>query len=147
VRRAAVLAVGSKRAVISDENLALSLHDSDAEVRRLCEKALRGRGLTPRHVLLARLITDSRPATRLQVLYYLKDDADLDVAAWLGLLSRDPSDAVRLAAIRAVVEQGVLELGERLEQMAQTDPSPTVCQWACYYLSRQKHPDNSLIMR
>jgi HEAT repeat protein len=135
VRRAVVLAVGASRQAISDENLALALHDPDAEVRRLCEKALRGRGLTQRHIRLARLITDGRPGTRLQVLYYLQEDSDLDVVLWLRLLTQDPAETVRLAAIRAVVEQEVLDLDERLEQMAKSDPSPTVCQWARYYLS------------
>jgi hypothetical protein len=144
VRRVAVLAVGRTRAVVSDENLALSLHDSDAEVRRLCEKALRGRGLTPRHVQLARLVTDSRPAMRLQILYYLREESDLDVTQWLRLLSQDPAEAVRLAAVRAAVEQGINEMTERIGQMAQSDPSPTVCQWARYYLACQKQRQASL---
>lgn len=138
VRRAAVLAIGASRRAISDENLALALHDSDAEVRRLCEKALRGRGLTLRHIHLARLITDGRPTTRLQVVHFLLTDSDLDVAVWLRLLSLDPSDAVRLAAVRIAAEQELPELNERLEQMSKSDPSPTVAQWARYYLARMK---------
>src|SRR5262245_43597161 len=134
VRRSVVLAVGNSRKVISDERLALALHDTDAEVRRLGEKALRGRGLTPRHIQLARLITDSRPATRAKVLLYLQEDSDLDVAVWLRLLTHDPADGVRLAAMRAAAEQGIFEMHERLEQMARSDPSPTVCQWAPYFL-------------
>jgi hypothetical protein len=138
VRRAVVLAVGASRRTISDETLALALHDSDAEVRRLCEKALRGRGLTQRHIHLARLITDGRPTTRLQVLHYLHADSDLDVVLWLRLLTLDPAEAVRLAAIRAASEQELPELNERLDQMAKSDPSPTVAQWARYYLARMK---------
>ncbi len=138
VRRAAILAVGNSRQAISDENLALALHDTDAEVRRLCEKALRGRGLTTRHIQLARLITDTRPATRMQVLFYLQADTDLDVAQWLRLLSRDRAEAVRAAAIRSAAEQEIAELNTRIEEMAQRDPSPTVCQLAGYYLARIK---------
>lgn len=138
VRRAVVLAVGGSRAALSDERLALALHDADTEVRRLCEKALLGRGLTRRHIRLARLITDSRPATRLQVLFYLRDDSDLDVAVWLRLLTQDSAEAVRLAAVRAAAEHTVTELNERLEQMASSDPSPTVCRWARYYLGTLK---------
>jgi hypothetical protein len=134
VRRSVVLAVGSSRKAISDEQLALALHDADAEVRRLCEKALRGRGLTARHIQLARLITDSQPATRAKVLLYLSENSELDVAVWLHLLTHDPAEAVRLAAIRAAAEQGIGELYDRLEQMATHDSSPTVCQWASYYL-------------
>jgi HEAT repeat protein len=138
VRRAVVLAIGASRRVISDENLALALHDGDAEVRRLCEKALRGRGLTQRHIQLARLITDGRPTNRLQVVHYLHADSDLDVGLWLRLLTLDPAEAVRLAAIRAAAEQELPELNERLDQMAKSDPSPTVAQWARYYLARMK---------
>jgi HEAT repeat protein len=138
VRRAAILAVGNSRQAISDENLALALHDSDADVRRLCEKALRGRGLTTRHIQLARLITDTRAATRMQVLFYLQADADLDVAQWLRLLSHDRAEAVRAAAIRSAAEQEIAELNGRIEEMAQRDPSPTVCQLAGYYLARIK---------
>jgi hypothetical protein len=138
VRRAVVLAIGASRRAISDENLALALHDSDAEVRRLCEKALRGRGLTQRHIQLARLITDGRPTTRLQVLDYLQADSDLDVGLWLRLLTMDPAEAVRLAAIRTAAEQEITELNDRLDEMAKSDPSPTVAQWARYYLARMK---------
>jgi HEAT repeat protein len=133
VRRAVVLAVGGSRAALADERLALALHDSDAEVRRLCEKALLGRGLTRQHVLLARMVTDARPATRLQILSYLREDCDLDTASWLRLLTYDPAEAVRFAAMRAIVERSVVELNDRLEQMGTNDPSPTVCRWARYY--------------
>jgi HEAT repeat protein len=146
VRRCVVLAVGGSRQALSDERLAVALHDSDAEVRRLCEKALLGRGLTRRHIHLARLITDRRPAIRLQVLYYLREDSDLDVAVWLRLLTQDSAEAVRLAAVRATAEQTVGELRERLEQMTTSDPSPTVCRWARYYLGclKQRQASNAL---
>ena len=49
VRRAAILAVGPADQVVRDEGLLPSLHDPDAEVRRLTEEALRGRGLQPIH--------------------------------------------------------------------------------------------------
>ena len=145
VRRAAILAVGNSRAAISDERLAIALHDTDPEVRRLCEKALLGRGLSRRHLHLARLITDSRPATRLQVLFYLRDDSDLDLAVWLRLLTHDPAESVRLGAVRAAAEFAVIELQERLEQMATDDPNPTVSVWAKYYSNglKQRHASNA----
>jgi hypothetical protein len=145
VRRAAVLAVGNSRTAISDERLAIALHDSDSEVRRLCEKALLGRGLSRRHIQLARLITDSRPGTRLQVLFYLREDSDLDVAVWLRLLTKDPAESVRLAAVRAAAEMTVNELHDRLEEMATGDPNPTVCIWARFYSMnlKQRQASNS----
>jgi hypothetical protein len=136
VRRAVVLAIGTCRRAISDENLALALHDSDTEVRRLCEKALRGRGLTERHIHLARLITDGRPTTRMQVVHYLHSESDLDVALWLRLLTLDPSEVVRLVAVRAAAEQEMPELNDRLDEIAKSDASPTVSQWARYYSAR-----------
>src|SRR5262249_49337660 len=118
--------------------------DADPEVRRLSEKALLGRGLTRSQVRLAHLITDNRPATRLQVLYYLRDGSDLDVALWLRLLSQDPAESVRFAAVRAIAEKAVSELTDRLEEMGASDPSPTVSRWARYYSGRLKqHQANS----
>jgi len=117
----------------------LVLHDPDREVQRLCEKALRGRGLTSRHIRLARLLTDANPTARLQMFFYLNDDSDLDIVRWLSLLSHDPAESVRLAAVRAAAEQDVSDLRERLEQMAATDPSPTVCQLAGYYAALLRH--------
>jgi hypothetical protein len=138
VRRAAVLAVGGSRTAISDERLAVALHDVDPEVRRLTEKALLGRGLSHRHIHLARLITDSRPAVRLQVLMHLREDSDLDIAVWLRLLSQDSAESVRLAAIRAAAELTVAEMNDRLEEMAAHDPNPTVVIWAKYYSNHLK---------
>jgi HEAT repeat protein len=145
VRRAAVLAVGTSRTAISDERLAVALHDIDPEVRRLCEKALLGRGLSHRHIHLARLITDGRPAVRLQVLKHLREDSDLDIAVWLRLLSQDGAESVRLAAIRAAAELPVFELDDRLEEMAAHDPSPTVSIWAKYYSKslKQRQANNA----
>src|SRR5262249_50774812 len=45
VRRAALLAVGSAPEVLATDDLLHWLHDPDANVRRVCEKALQGRGL------------------------------------------------------------------------------------------------------
>jgi HEAT repeat protein len=138
VRRAMILAVGGNRRAISDEDLALGLHDTDAEVRQLSEAALRGRGLAAADIQLIRLVTDHRPTVRMEVLFRLRDRNDLDAGLWLRRLSHDPSEAVRLAAVRAAVEQELADLTDRLDEMARTDPSPTVCQWARYYLACQK---------
>jgi hypothetical protein len=45
---------------------------------------------------------------------------------------------VRFAAIRAIKEQGVGELNDRIDQMAHNDPSPTVCDFAQRYLISQQ---------
>src|SRR5262249_26046743 len=50
VRRTAMLAVGPAEEVIRTDALLRWLHDPDADVRKLCEKALRSRGLQEEHL-------------------------------------------------------------------------------------------------
>jgi hypothetical protein len=138
VRQVAMLAVGSAPDVIADDDLLYYLHDSDAKVRQLCEIALRGRGLRDNQLKLGKLMTDRRPEVRLEVLEHLRRANDLEPGAWLRRLSHDSSSAVRAAAVRAAAEQPLVDLKDRLEQMVQNDPSPTVQQLAQYYLSCQK---------
>jgi hypothetical protein len=136
VRRAALLAVGPAQArdLVPDECLLVSLHDPDPEVRRLCEVALGGRGLSRDYIELGRLLTHPQPSMRLQVLDQLYRSPDLDESVWLRRLSHDPSPAVRVAAMRAMTLQPYLDLSDRIDQMARSDQSPTVCQLARYYL-------------
>jgi HEAT repeat protein len=108
VRRSALLTVGSAPDAISTDDLLPWLHDPDEDVRRLCEKALRSRGLQEDHLCLGRLMTDSRPGTRLQVLNRLRYANDLEPGVWLRRLSHDPAPAVRAAAIRAASEHVAL---------------------------------------
>jgi hypothetical protein len=140
VRRLVLPALGSAKDTIETEDLLRWLHDPDAEVRRQCELALRrGRGLSPAEVRLGRLITDSSARVRLQVLNYLNTRAEsgLYPGVWLRHLSHDTAPEVRFAAIRAIQEQGVGELSDRIDQMARNDPSPTVCEFAQRYLDSQ----------
>jgi hypothetical protein len=138
VRRVAYLAVGTNEQVIHDEELLPGLHDPDAEVRRLCEGALRARGLKPEHLQLGRLLTHPHPRIRLEVLDHLAQARDLDPGLWLRRLSHDPSPAVRVAALRAMSQMTLLDLTDRIDQMARTDPSPTVCQLARFYLENHQ---------
>jgi hypothetical protein len=137
VRRAAVLALGPAES-FRDEGLLPCLHDPDPEVRRLCEVALRGRGLRPEHLHLGRLLTDPSPVMRLRVLDHLCQARDLDPGIWLRRLSHDPSPAVRAAALRVMSQQTEVDLNDRIDQMARSDPSPTVCQLARYYLQQHR---------
>jgi len=138
VRRAAVLALGSAQSVIGDDDLLPLLHDSDAQVQQLCEVALRSRGLQEEHLECARLISDPSPTARLQLLQRLRHATDLDVGVWLRRLSQDSSPAVRAAAVRAASQQAQLGLRDRLLEMSQQDPSPTVRQLAGHYLQRTR---------
>jgi hypothetical protein len=138
VRRAALLAVGSAPQVVAADDLLPCLHDPESDVRRVAELALRGRGLTDAQVKLGRLLADPRPDVRLQILECLRRDDECPPGAWLRRLSHDPSAAVRAGALRAVVETPDVDLNDRLEQVAQNDPSPTVRELARFYLACPK---------
>ena len=134
VRRAAVVAVGPPSSGVLDDSLLPSLHDADAEVRRLCEEALRhDRRFTAEQLQVGRLLTHPDPVQRLNVLDYVRPGAGLEPGLWLRRLSHDPSPSVRLAAVRAMSRQDVVDLGDRIDQMAAGDPSPTVSQTARLY--------------
>jgi hypothetical protein len=142
VRRASILAVGpADPQVVRDEVLLPSLHDSDGEVRRLTEAALRGRGLRPEHLELGRLLTHPNPKMRVQVLDHLREAPDLDPGLWLRRLSHDKTESVRAAAVRVMSRLTLIDLTDRIDQMARSDPSPTVAQIAQYYLSRKRHSE------
>lgn len=141
VRQAALLALGSATEIVSDDELLHLLHDPDAEVKRLCRTALRGRGLRESDVQLGRLFSSPQPADRLQLLSLLHDDGELDIATWLQRLSRDPCPAVRAAAARAAGEHHVVTMQERLADMSEADPDLTVrpiAQFHCQQLRRKR---------
>ncbi|MCI0643073.1 MAG: HEAT repeat domain-containing protein [Gemmataceae bacterium] len=132
VRRAAVLALGLARELVSDDDLLALLHNPDEDVQQHCEMALRSRGLQEHHIFLGRLMSDERPAARLQVLQHLGQARDLDANVWLRRLCQDPSPAVRAAAVRAANA----DLRGYLQEMAAQDSSPTVRQLASHYLNQ-----------
>jgi len=136
VRRAAVLALSPPRdggrPVVSDDDLLRCLHDSDPEVRQLCEMGLRSRGRSPRDIRLGRRYTAPDSAERQKLLIDLADEEELDVTVWLDRLTADPDPAVRAGAARVAAERRA-DLGARLEQMSQSDPDATVRRIAGYY--------------
>jgi hypothetical protein len=139
VRRAALVALGPAADAVPTDDLLRSLHDSDEDVRRLCVATLRGRGLRNEDVALGRLISDPRAGVRLQVFDTLRRANDLEPGVWLRRMSNDPVAAVRAAAVRAAGEQAQVDLTDRLTQIAQNDPSPTVRQLATFYVRQQKN--------
>src|SRR5262249_52604611 len=138
VRRLALVALGPCDEAVATDDLLRWLHDPDAEVRRSCENALRGRKLSEGQIRLGRMLTDPRPGVRLQVLDGFRRNSELEPGVWLRRLSHDPEPAVRAAAVRAASELPLANLSDRLEQMAQSDPSPTVRQLAHHYSRLQQ---------
>lgn len=91
------------------------------------------RKLSPQCIKIGWCLYHPDPAQRLNVLDYLRGGTDVEPGAWLRELSHDKAPSVRLAAVRVMSQQDNLDLGDRLEQMADGDPSPTVCQMARLY--------------
>jgi hypothetical protein len=147
VRCAAMLALGPAEDILPTDDLLQWLHDPDAEVRALCEKALRGRGLQEAHLVLGRSMTDRKPAVRLKVVDLLNEAEDVEPGVWLRRLTHDPSSAVRAAAIRAATQRNTIDLSDRLAQMAENDPSPTVRQLAQFYLQNKSFGNSNHLTR
>jgi len=139
VRRAAVVAVGPSEQSASHEALLPCLHDPDAEVRQLAEDALKGRGLTPEQLQLGKLLSHPSAMQRLRVVDRLMASEDVDTGVWLRRLSHDPSPAVRAAAVRLMSQQTAIDLSDRIDQMARSDPSEAVAYLARYYLEESRH--------
>jgi hypothetical protein len=135
VRRAAILAVSLDDAVLADDLLP-SLHDSDVEVRTQCETILSNRGLTSQEIKLGWLLYHSDPLERIKVIKLLHDSPRLDPGVWLERLSRDASPAIRIAAVRVMIEEVISPPRERIIEMAQSDPSESVAWAARWYLER-----------
>lgn len=139
VRRVAMLALGPIRdqatPLITDDELLFWLHDKDAEVRRLCEMSLRGRGRTPRDIYLGRLYTSPDASTRQKLLIELAEEEDLNITLWLERLTNDKDPAVRAGAIRVAADRQT-DLTNRLLQISKTDPDATVRRIATYYSSK-----------
>lgn len=138
IRRVAMLEVGPLPDLVPKDDLLPWLHDPDTDVRQICEAALRGRGLSDLQIKLGRLVTDNRPAIRLQLVDQLRHNSDVEPGVWLRRLSHDRVPAVRAAVVRVSASETAVDLSDRLEQMAQGDPSPTVRQLARFYLSCRK---------
>lgn len=142
IRRAAMIVLGPAADTIATDDLLEWMHDPDPEVRRLCESSLKGRGLHDDQLRLGRLLTDPSMAERLKVIDALQDslrhNSDVEPGVWLRRLSHDPAPAVRAASVRMAADQSLVDLSDRLEQMCQDDPSPTIRQLARYYLSCRK---------
>jgi hypothetical protein len=118
---------------VSEEELFVFLHDTDAEVRETCTSALKSRGLGLAQISLARQLTHPDPTERMNLLNDLATgDLVNDPGPWLERLSRDSDPAVRLGVARVAFEVK-LRTKTWLTSLAGSDPDPTVRRWATYY--------------
>lgn len=134
VRRGALLVLGPEPEMLNEDALLPLLHDPDPQNAHLARAALVARGLNNDQIRLGSMIADPNPTNRLEVLDHLDGPARVDVALWLKRLSHDTSPAVRSAAARAMAQAGGQDLSDRLTQMAEGDPSPTVSRLARHFL-------------
>lgn len=134
VRRGALLVLGPNPEVLNEDALLPLLHDPDQQNAALARSALVARGLNDDQIRLGRLIADPNPVHRLEVIDHLDGPAQVDVGMWLKRLSHDTSPAVRSAAARAMAQAGGTDFNERLSQMAEGDPSPTVSRLARHFM-------------
>jgi hypothetical protein len=142
VRQATIRALGLQREWLSDDELLPLLHDPERDVQRLARTALLARGLTDNQVHFGKLLTDSNPTARLELVGLLRDDAELDLSAWYGRLSRDSAPAVRAAAVRSIADLRIFQLGDRIQEMAGSDPDQSVRSIAQFHLVRFQSPEN-----
>jgi hypothetical protein len=129
VRRSAMLAVGPACPAndgILEDVLYPSLHDSDEEVRVLCDKALRSRGRSPQQIKLAWQVTHPAATERNKVFNVLLHARNLDPTSLLDQLSRDPAESVRSNALSAMAMWNPDAMRVRVAQMAEHDPADTV---------------------
>jgi HEAT repeat protein len=134
VRRTALLLIAQREDLSPTDELLPLLHDNSFEVREICVKTLRSRGLSPAQIRLATWMTDSQASVRAQVPSRVLTIPDVDSQLWLDRLSRDPSPAVRAAVLRTMAEANDIRLATRMREIAADDPSPTIRELAEYYL-------------
>ena len=139
IRRAALLAVGpikentSDQPVISSDDLLKSLHDSDPEVRQICEMILKSRNLSDTDIRLGRMLIAPNPMERLNLLLDLPGEENVkNLGAWLQRLSNDSDASVRAGAAHVAAERGV-DFADRLEEISLQDPDETVRKIAAHY--------------
>ena len=135
VRRAALVVLGPNPDAVTEDAILPLLHDSDEQNAALARSALLSRGLSDDQIRLGRLLADPSPAQRLLVIDHLDDGSHVDVNMWLKRLSHDTSPAVRSAAARAMAQASSPDLAERLAQMAEGDPSPTVSRLTRHFMT------------
>lgn len=137
VRRAALLAVGTNRDVVSEDAIFRLMSDRDDEVKLIAGATLQARGLDERQIELGRKLLHPDSAVRLSLLGdLLRNDGTIsDLGPWLSRLGRDTDPAVRAGAARLAFECRVRST-DWLDDLADRDPDPLVRSVAGHYRQR-----------
>ncbi|MGL4419428.1 MAG: hypothetical protein ACRCZF_02070 [Gemmataceae bacterium] len=146
IRVAALVELGQKpdERSVSDEQLFRWLHDTEPQIRQLCEGVLVARGRSPEEVQFGRKLTHPDVRERLSLLVDLRDaDGTVrDLNPWLQRLSQDVDPAVRAGAARVAMECRV-RFAEWVNEMAKNDPDPSVRRVAAYYVANPGDRDEN----
>lgn len=138
VRHLVLLALGENETLLNTDTLCQLLQDSDAEVRGVCERALRVRGLSSAQVSLAKRMHDPQPLVRAELPDLLLGLSESDILLWMERLAKDPSPAVRAAAIRAMGSIGDLRFESMLRQVTEKETDATVREIALFFLMKSR---------
>lgn len=128
VRKQTLVSFAARPALLTEDMLLKRVHDDDMSIRETALAVLKARGLSSEQIALGSLIFNPKPELRLSVIPQLKERTDIDPVIWLLELSRDPVDAVRIGAIRALADSKShsVSVNRRLAEIATSDRSEDV---------------------
>jgi hypothetical protein len=128
VRKQTLVSFAARPALLTEDMLLKRVHDEDMSIRETALAVLKARGLSSEQIALGSLIFNPKPELRLSVIPQLKERTDIDPVIWLLELSRDPVDAVRIGAIRALADSKgrSVSVNRRLAEIATSDRSEDV---------------------
>jgi HEAT repeat protein len=126
VRYQSLVALANRPNVLGEEELLPLLHDPVADLAKLAEKVLAGRGLDAELIAVSRMATAPKPEMRASVIPILVKRQDIDPVVWLLRLTEDADAAVRLKAVEALAGRVTPEVRQRLRELAAADDSAAV---------------------
>jgi hypothetical protein len=126
VRLNVVVAFAERRGVLPEEEIFPLLYDSAELIPEMAARVLKARGLTSDQINLGKLIVHPKAEIRASAIPLVLKREDIDPVTWLIYLSRDTDDAVRGQAVDALAGRLTPEARQRLEEIAQSDPSTKI---------------------
>lgn len=126
VRRATVLVLADRPAVLPTEKLLPLLNDSNYDVRTTVRIALQSRGVSQPEISIAAMVFSPLTLARQQAARHIAMSSFLDRVAWLRLLARDEEPDVRAEAAKALAYVGTPAAVKELRRLAGADPQEEV---------------------